>query len=444
MVLKAAIGIDRNGNLAQAIEGLLALEKQTRTAGDASSTGRILVCIIDLCYKAKDYKSLNEHVLLLNKRRSQLKGAIKDMVKRCMHYLGSLPYDKEMELIDALISVTEGKIFVEKQRARLMLHLSKIREKEGNIATAASILQEVQVETFGSMKKKEKTEYILEQMRLSLLKKDYIHAQIISKKINLKNLNDPDFQQIKVRYHMLMIDYYNHEKHYLNIFRSYQAIYDTPMIQEDDAKWKLYLSLSVVYLVLAPYDNEQFDLLNRTALDKRLEFLPLYLNVIKSFLKPELLGWKQFYSQVASEFECLPAFRTSTNSESRKNKEIWEDLHNRVTEHNIRVIAKYYSLISMKRLAQLLDLEYDSCNKYVCDLVLKKSVFARIDRINGTVNFVRRQEASETLNDWAGDITSLLALVDKTCHLIYRENMMHANETNAKKNTEMSGVVESK
>ena len=46
------------------------------------------------------------------------------------------------------------------------------------------------METFGSMEKKEKVEFILEQMRLCIAKKDYIRTQIISKKINTKFFDD--------------------------------------------------------------------------------------------------------------------------------------------------------------------------------------------------------------------------------------------------------------
>lgn len=42
------------------------------------------------------------------------------------------------------------------------------------------------METYGSMEKKERVEFILEQMRLCLAVKDYIRTQIISKKINTK------------------------------------------------------------------------------------------------------------------------------------------------------------------------------------------------------------------------------------------------------------------
>ena len=43
-----------------------------------------------------------------------------------------------------------------------------------------------EVETYGSMEKEEKIEFILEQMRLCLARNDYIRTQIISKKVSIK------------------------------------------------------------------------------------------------------------------------------------------------------------------------------------------------------------------------------------------------------------------
>ena len=51
---------------------------------------------------------------------------------------------------------------------------------------AAKIMQELQVETYGSMERKEKVEMILVQMRLCLAVQDFIRAQIISKKISTR------------------------------------------------------------------------------------------------------------------------------------------------------------------------------------------------------------------------------------------------------------------
>ena len=91
-----------------------------------------------------------------------------------------------MKLIDTLRTVTEGKIYVENERSRLTHRLAMIHEKDGNVAEAAKIMQELQVETYGSMERKEKVEMILEQMRLCLAVQDFIRAQIISKKISTR------------------------------------------------------------------------------------------------------------------------------------------------------------------------------------------------------------------------------------------------------------------
>lgn len=41
------------------------------------------------------------------------------------------------------------------------------------------------VETYGSLDKKEKVDFILEQIRLTLAKKDFIRCYIISKKVGM-------------------------------------------------------------------------------------------------------------------------------------------------------------------------------------------------------------------------------------------------------------------
>jgi 26S proteasome regulatory subunit N5 len=59
-------------------------------------------------------------------------------------------------------------------------------------------------------------------------------------------------------------------------------------------------------------------------------------------------------------------------------------------------------------------------------LVVNRSVFAKIDRPEGVISFQASPDANEQLNDWAGDIGSLLSLVERSCHLIQREEMVAA------------------
>lgn len=42
-------------------------------ACDSMSTGRVLKAVVQLCFDAGDWEGLNEHIVLLSKRRSQLK-----------------------------------------------------------------------------------------------------------------------------------------------------------------------------------------------------------------------------------------------------------------------------------------------------------------------------------------------------------------------------------
>jgi 26S proteasome regulatory subunit N5 len=104
--------------------------------------------------------------------------------------------EQKLKLIDTLRTVTAGKIYVEIERARLTKILANIKENQGNIEEAANILQELQVETYGSMEKREKIEFLLEQMRICSLKGDFIRTQIISRKISIRAFESEAFHVI--------------------------------------------------------------------------------------------------------------------------------------------------------------------------------------------------------------------------------------------------------
>lgn len=57
----------------EALETLLAIEKVQRLAEDVTGTRLACQAILEVLFDAKDWPSLNEHIILLSKRRSQLK-----------------------------------------------------------------------------------------------------------------------------------------------------------------------------------------------------------------------------------------------------------------------------------------------------------------------------------------------------------------------------------
>jgi hypothetical protein len=106
---------------------LLALEKRTRVAGDAFATARVAVEAVRLCWDVRDLPQLNAHVLILAKRRAQLKQVISDVVKEGLAILPQMTAREERaELITTLRTVTDGKIYVEvRARARYTFSRSK-------------------------------------------------------------------------------------------------------------------------------------------------------------------------------------------------------------------------------------------------------------------------------------------------------------------------------
>lgn len=111
-------------------------------------------------------------------------------------------------------------------------------------------------------------------------------------------------------------------------------------------------------------------------------------------------------------------------SADEKAHQRWKDLRKRVIEHNVRVVAKYYTRIQMGRLTQLLDLTEDETEKYISDLVTSKTVYAKIDRPARIVNFAKPRDADDVLNEWSGNMKSLLGLLERIDHLITKEEMM--------------------
>ncbi|CAH8603679.1 unnamed protein product [Dicrocoelium dendriticum] len=408
------------------MEQCISLEKQTRMASDAISTGRLLEFMVELLANAGRWDQLNNHLETMTKKRNQLKQAVAKMVQKAVTYVDQIPVEEtKLSLIAALRKVTEGKIYVEVERARLTKELARIKESHGQIDEAASVLQELQVETYGSMEKREKVEFMLEQIRLGLAKKDYIRTQIISKKISPKFFSDGAHEDLKLKYYHLMIELSLQSDQYLDVSKFYWEVYNTKSIQEDDVKRFLALKHVVAYLLLAVYDNEQHDLMCRRKLVKDMEKIPSYLELLKAFTIPELLRWDEF----CARYETILRTETdvfSNEQSPEKAEKRWEDLHSRLIERNIRVIAGYYTKLRLKRMAELLDLNIEQTEKYLSDLVVSKVVTAKIDRLEGIVHFTESRTPTEILNDWSRSTKNLMILINQATHLINKERVLHA------------------
>lgn len=415
------------GKLDEALDILLALEKQSRTGADAHSTAKILIAIAKLCYQAKNWALLNSHIVSLTKKRSQLKAAVTGLVQECCKFVDEISdRETQLELINTLRTVTAGKMYVEVERARLTHKLAQMRESEGKIDEAASLMQELQVESLGSMEKKEKVQLILEQMRLCLAKRDYVRTNIISKKIHSKFFEDDDeeIQDLKLRFHELMVTLGRQEGSHLSVVKHLRSMFDTKKVQIDPVKRSSVLKNLVTYAVLSPYDNEQSDLLQRTIKEKALNDIPEYKTLITMFSKPELIRWSSVTASLETVLRSGPNATGALGLDSEGVKR-WNDLRSRVVEHNIRVMAKYYSRIRLSRMSALLDLPTNDVEQVLSSLVTKGTVWAKVDRLEQIVNFTPYRDPNEVLHDWSNDLVSLMQHLCRAQHLINKEEMVH-------------------
>eukprot|EP01096_Ripella_sp_DP13-Kostka_P003826 TRINITY_DN1575_c0_g1_i1.p1 TRINITY_DN1575_c0_g1~~TRINITY_DN1575_c0_g1_i1.p1 ORF type:complete len:464 (+),score=243.25 TRINITY_DN1575_c0_g1_i1:81-1394(+) len=409
------------GNLAAALDQLFLLEKNSRNAGDFKSTTRLAQHIVRLSLDSKNIKQVSDSLMLITKRRGQEKKVINAAVQVAMEALPGIEnVDEKLELIKTLRSIAEGKIFLELERASLTKLLAQITESRGNIKEAASILQEIQVETLSTMETKDKVAYILEQMRLTIDSNDFVRTQILSKKINTKVLLDDGMQELKIRFYRLMVVLHTHEKEYIEIARSYQSIYNTPIADNAESLTQ-YMKLAIIYGILSPHSNDQHDLINRFFQDKNIRDLPRYKNLLKLFLTLEIISWPTLEAEYGETFRAdAPEFASDPS--------LVTNLRLRVIQHNIRVISGYYERITSERFAQLLDLPLKDAELQLSDLVSEKKLYAKIDRPKGLIFFSSPKDPNDVLNDWSSNVKELLSLIEKSCHLIHREMIVNSTK----------------
>nr|QBH67401.1 putative RPN5-26S proteasome regulatory subunit [Ustilago esculenta]QBH67519.1 putative RPN5-26S proteasome regulatory subunit [Ustilago esculenta] len=339
-----------------------------------------------------------------------------------------------LKIVQLLRTVTEGKIFVEVERARVTLLLSKLLYAKNQVHEAADALQDLAVETFGSMDRREKVEFILEQMRLNYERNDLAKMAIVSRKINTKLFENVKHQDLKLRYYGLMVEYALREDKFLDICKYYREIYDTDSVKEDEAKRKEALRNVVVFLALAKYDNEQSDIMARVEAMDDLDQVPEHKNLLKCFTTPELMRWpgiETLYGPMLRQSATFSPIASSTNTPTVEGVKVkdgnhrWEELHKRVVEHNIRVISHYYTRITLNRLSELLDLSPAQSESSLADLVSSGTIFAKMDRPSGLVNFEKRKSNADLLNDWSADMNKLMGTVEKVTHLVEKEWAIH-------------------
>jgi 26S proteasome regulatory subunit N5 len=92
----------------------------------------------------------------------------------------------------------------------------------------------------------------------------------------------------------------------------------------------------------------------------------------------------------------------------------------------MRIMAKYYTRVRTQKMAELLDLTKDEAEQFLSNLVSNKTISAKIDRLQDIVTFQQNKSPQDILNEWSVNLNSLMTIINKTCHLINKEETVHA------------------
>lgn len=238
----------------------------------------------------------------------------------------------------------------------------------------------------------------------------------------------PALDALKLKYYDLLVRYWRHKGDALEVTRCLRAAYDTPCVQEDGAAADALLKRACWYAVLAPAtSSDAATLLAATAAEPRLDGLPAYKRLVATFRGGELVAWTGFEAEYASELAALPDVfggdgdATVVDSGAARRAA----LQTRVTQHNILAASKFYSRLTMARLAALLAIDPHAAERAVADMVSDGALAAKIDRPAGVIRFGAPRTPDDVLNEWSAGISRLLTTIDRASGAIAKEAAVH-------------------
>lgn len=112
---------------------------------------------------------------------------------------------------------------------------------------------------------------------------------------------------------------------------------------------------------------------------RELEAEPLLTKYVRKFLTFELMPLQE--DDIQQSMSVFDPFQDKT----LHNKNHMIELIRQLVQHNLRVIEKYYSKISLTRMSQLVGVSIERTENELGDMVVNGRIKAKINRLEGIV-----------------------------------------------------------
>ena len=425
------------------LKKLIDQEKVTRLENEFEKNRNICKQILSIVHKRNDFPNFLRLFEYLTQRRNQSRESIISMVKNCLNeVLPTLKNNKDSsDLLQTIIKVTEGKIFVEYEYSQAIRKMTEINLMNNQVDEAAKLIQDVQIEAFGSLENKYKVDYILFQMQVLLQKGDYIRTLIVSNKIKRPHLDDEGFELLKIRFFQLMIEYFFHEKKYIDVSKSYKTLYDfvksindklgeieknnkelkpeivnNYIIVKKENDPKKFFENYVLFLSICPPELETKNMFNELQIKykKELDLDKNILYIVEKRLSDDIILIDDILFNKFNEYDIF-----------KKHPDLIKLFRKYWIQHDLSLFEKFFGKIHIERISQMTLVPIEEIEEELADMVVNNYIFAKINRIEKIVNFRKKTDYHDELDGLNYDMNNLLRKIEETCHLINKEYLKY-------------------
>eukprot|EP00915_Cephaloidophora_sp_WS-2016_P000147 GHVH01000234.1.p1 GENE.GHVH01000234.1~~GHVH01000234.1.p1 ORF type:complete len:412 (+),score=81.32 GHVH01000234.1:66-1301(+) len=383
--------------------------------------------------KSQGWSEIMSTLTTLTRKRGVAKTVVSALVEEVYQWTLEEEFLKDeskvIEVLEFLCELTEGKIFVEVVRARVMNRLANYKEMSGDVPGAKSLLQDLQVESFTTMDTREKTEFIINQMRLILATKDYIRVEIASRKLSKKALDKEGLEDLKINYYHYLLAFHLHEGNYHQASECYAEIMDTTTYGADPELLSTAFTSRSLLAILEIATDETRELKSKLlqvyeeqTTIQNCDAAVCVKNLISSLLNSELTLWPLSEQEEASLKENV-IFKDEPHQGGEARFKL---LASRILEKNLCILSQTHRRVTLGAISQLVVAAEDEVERVLVSLIGVGTIKAKIDRPAATVVFVDSKNATPVASvDSAGaNLSSALSLINSVVHQVARENML--------------------
>ena len=94
-------------------------------------------------------------------------------------------------------------------------------------------------------------------------------------------------------------------------------------------------------------------------------------------------------------------------------------------QHDLSIFGKFFSQVHLKRISEMSLVSIDELESELADMVVNDYIFAKINRIEKIVNFQKKKDHHDVLDELNFDLNTMLKGLENTTHLINKEYLKY-------------------